>query len=238
MKACIKCGSTTNEFQKRYEKGRITYRGICKKCYALYMKPRMADRQYRDRYNKRVTERRLEKSKFLFDYLSNSKCSNCGVDDPFVLQFHHIKEKSFTISAEIRDKSFEDIKNEVAKCIVICGNCHMKITRSNGNIWINPYVTKPSIAIIRKYILDYLISHPCVDCGERDPAVLEFDHVRDKKLFTISLKCNNYSLDKIKDEIEKCEIRCTNCHLKRTILTSNNEGWYKVIMMKKKLNIC
>lgn len=57
----------------------------------------------------------------------------------------------------------------------------------------------------------------CVDCGEPDPIVLEFDHVRGKKVRNIADMVNNsYSIDSIKKEIRKCEVRCANCHRRKT----------------------
>lgn len=67
----------------------------------------------------------------------------------------------------------------------------------------------------REYAYKYLATHGCVDCGERDPIVLEFDHVRGEKEFTIG-KSYDFSLDKIKKEIAKCVVRCANCHRRVT----------------------
>ena len=57
----------------------------------------------------------------------------------------------------------------------------------------------------------------CVDCGESNPIVLDFDHVHGDKSHNISDMVNgSYAISSIKDEIRKCEIRCSNCHRKKT----------------------
>ena len=70
---------------------------------------------------------------------------------------------------------------------------------------------------------DYLKKHPCVDCGEKNPIVLEFDHLRDK-LIEVSRLVQYTSINKVQSEIEKCEIRCANCHRRKTAIQF---GWYK-----------
>jgi hypothetical protein len=69
----------------------------------------------------------------------------------------------------------------------------------------------------RQYVWEYLSTHPCVDCGENDPIILEFDHVSGIKKYTISdLVMMGYSLKTIKAEIRKCQVRCRNCHVRKT----------------------
>tara|TARA_R110001583_G_scaffold71475_1_gene201301 strand:- start:2776 stop:3186 length:411 start_codon:yes stop_codon:yes gene_type:complete len=56
-------------------------------------------------------------------------------------------------------------------------------------------------------------SSPCVDCGESNPIVLEFDHVRGVKKENVSdMVRQSYCLKTIQEEIDKCEVRCANCH--------------------------
>lgn len=70
---------------------------------------------------------------------------------------------------------------------------------------------------IRDVIIAYLAKHPCVDCAEADPVVLDFDHVRGEKSFSISAANNRLcSIDRLLAEIAKCEIRCSNCHRRKT----------------------
>lgn len=65
---------------------------------------------------------------------------------------------------------------------------------------------------------------PCTDCGERFPACcMDFDHrpgLKSKKGAGPSnvgtMVAHHYSIEKIKEEIEKCDLVCANCHRIRT----------------------
>lgn len=75
----------------------------------------------------------------------------------------------------------------------------------------------------RQFIIDYLKTHPCVDCGEPDTIVLEFDHLG-AKLANVSKLMQSRSLEIIVAEIKKCEVRCANCHRRKT---AKQLGWYQ-----------
>ena len=65
----------------------------------------------------------------------------------------------------------------------------------------------------REVVLDYLKTHPCVDCGNSDVRFLEFDHVRGTKIDCVSVGVkDSWFVEKSTQEINKCEVRCANCH--------------------------
>jgi len=76
----------------------------------------------------------------------------------------------------------------------------------------------------RKRICEYLDDHPCVDCGEDDIVVLEFDHLRDKK-YAVGQMMRDARWDRIMAEIAKCEVVCANCHKRRT---AQRRGSYRI----------
>lgn len=78
----------------------------------------------------------------------------------------------------------------------------------------------------RIWLLDYISDKFCVDCGERDLVVLEFDH-RDPKTKSASISnmiSAGLSVKRIEEEIQKCDVRCANCHRRRT---AAQFGWWK-----------
>ena len=79
-----------------------------------------------------------------------------------------------------------------------------------------------------QFLLDFFEAHPCVDCGETNPVVLEFDHLRDKS-FSIGGKLTTHKWQAILDEIEKCEVVCANCH---RIRTAEQRGTIRVLLSR------
>ncbi len=62
----------------------------------------------------------------------------------------------------------------------------------------------------------YLGQHPCVDCGESDPVVLQFDHRGEKRTEVSKMLRAGFNWSVIEAEINKCEVRCANCHRRKT----------------------
>lgn len=75
-----------------------------------------------------------------------------------------------------------------------------------------------------EYIGKYLSTHSCVDCGENDILVLEFDHKdRISKSSEISkMVKGRATLAKVIQEIQKCDVRCANCHRRKTEVESKS----------------
>lgn len=52
-------------------------------------------------------------------------CQECGKRYPApVMEFHHVRGKSFTISEHARNRPLAVVKAEVAKAVVLCCLCH------------------------------------------------------------------------------------------------------------------
>lgn len=125
-KLCGKCNKVKEEilFSKNKNKsdGLQTH---CKECMSKYSKA-----YYRKDRSKRVKanrENRAIRRKYLFEYKSNHPCVLCNFDDPRCLDFHHreSEDKDTELSTAVaRCWSFDRINAEIAKCDVVCSNCH------------------------------------------------------------------------------------------------------------------
>jgi len=73
-------------------------------------------------------------------------------------------------------------------------------------------------AKLRKILVEHFAENPCIDCGEADPIVLDFDH-RDpstKYKAVSEIYSNGMTAKRLREEIDKCDVRCANCHRRKT----------------------
>jgi hypothetical protein len=77
---------------------------------------------------RRSLRRRREVRALLAQLRRAGACQVCGEDDPLVLDFHHCDpaSKAFTVGGFHR-RSVSAVAAEVAKCCLVCANCHRRI---------------------------------------------------------------------------------------------------------------
>lgn len=128
-------------------------------------------------------------------------CSKCGVQKPlFEFSFVHPAKKDGKLRPDCKE----------------CVRARVRAAQpfDAGRM---ADLKKRSIAAARAHVATFLASHACVDCGEPDPVVLDFDHVRGSKVCDVSrMVAGGYRLRRIDEEIAKCEVRCSNCHRRIT----------------------
>lgn len=230
-RVCARCGrrKSLEDFAPKYrELPRPS--SYCRSCQCDYHKEwyqrKREDVLARVRADRaRPTEREsrniiyLDARRQRWHYLLAHPCVDCGENDPIVLEFDHRSGKRAGIN-ELMRRSIEwsEIRAEIEACDVRCANCHRRrtaLTRGYYRDLLDPALRITSVGARRRR-WEYLLAHPCVDCGEEDPVVLEFDHRAGKRAAIVDLMRSHASWEDVLAEIQKCDVRCANCHRRRT----------------------
>lgn len=86
----------------------------------------------KEKYFKFSKERKLRMAGIIQE-AKNVPCKDCGISYPsHVMDFDHLADKSFTISRFGRSVGEARLKEEMAKCEVVCANCHRQRTHNRG----------------------------------------------------------------------------------------------------------
>jgi len=102
----------------------------------------------------------------------------------------------------------------------ICKTCRSEYARAHKKPKLDKERARRAKA--GTHLLAYLKTHPCVQCGESDPIVLDFDHVRDVKHYSVTyMVSHQFGLKSIQAEMDKCQILCANCHRRKTAKEQN-----------------
>ena len=119
------------------QQGEERHDSFCRPCRAAYKKEHYAaNRQlYIDRARERKQLLALERTTYLIEYFQTHPCVDCGELDAVVLEFDHLRDKSFDVAQSLPYRSWQSILDEIAKCEVVCANCHRRRTaRRRGSL--------------------------------------------------------------------------------------------------------
>ena len=125
---------------EKHNEEKVTYKSGKKEC-------RSCNREYQASWwnkNKIKQQERVKKNRnrlqdFILEIKESNKCFICNEQNPLILEFDHVENKTEAVSEMVRiGVKPETIKNEISKCRILCSNCH----RIKTNIENNSYIYK------------------------------------------------------------------------------------------------
>lgn len=128
MKICGRCKEEKDlsEFAwKSKEKG--TRNWACRACQKVLRAEHYQTNK--EKIFQQIKSRQRELKNKIWQYKAEHSCADCGEDDPIVLEFDHLGDKEFNVGhAGQMGFSWDRILAEIAKCEVVCRNCHVRRT--------------------------------------------------------------------------------------------------------------
>ena len=147
--------------------------------------------------------------------IKSEPCTDCKKTFPYYcMDFDHLNpdDKIDSIKEIKSSPSITHVLNEIAKCELVCVNCHR--VRSVNEF---THMSKVLQRVRNRGTILKAKDSPCVDCGDKfHPCAMDFDHVRGTKLYSIAQCASRFGKVKLLEEIAKCDLVCACCHRKRT----------------------
>jgi hypothetical protein len=118
MKRCIICGDKLTGKQTKY----------CKKgCSSAVWRNKNKEKNHE--YTLAANRRREQERRAYINKKKEKPCTDCGIRYPFyVMQFDHVRGVKVAAIAVMKYYSWEKIDAELAKCELVCANCHAERT--------------------------------------------------------------------------------------------------------------
>lgn len=130
------------------------------------------------------------------------------------------------IKKQISDFAFRNKVKQIRHRM--CRLCHTKYRRFHYLQNKEKYIQKAKRwnvhqrEVLKEVIFRKLSQSACIDCGEKDIVVLDFDHIASKRFSIAVMFRHRHSVESIEDELQNCVVRCANCHRRRTAKQFNH----------------
>jgi hypothetical protein len=204
-----KCKDCNNIASKNYRKKNL------KKCL------KTCSKYYTDNRESlliNMRERRIQCVNWFKNLKDNQLCLDCKQPySHYILEYDHLDPTTKVRAvSHLIEGDKEKVLAEIAKCDLVCRNCHKARTYSRKS---HPkYPTQKT--------LNYRAAKeasPCSDCNKFYPFyIMEYDHLDSsskKNHVSLLVDCSS---ERLQEEIAKCDLVCSNCHSARTYLRKHS----------------
>jgi len=125
-RVCGKCPQNGPQPLENFPKKRTGRGRTCNACRRIYSREHYS--RNRKSYTDRVRRKQNEIREWMANYKAGLKCERCPEAHPACLTFHHRDPttKEFTLGAAVL-YTLHRVQAEIAKCAVLCFNCHYKL---------------------------------------------------------------------------------------------------------------
>lgn len=133
MKNCGMCKEDKPEEDFAWKVQGKRLQSHCRVCQREYR--RIHYENNKQMYIDKAAKWREEQKIIFYSWLSRQECTDCRNSDMRVLEFDHLDNKDYDIGKKIGVIKFEVLMEEVAKCEIVCANCHKIRTCTRGNFY-------------------------------------------------------------------------------------------------------
>ena len=127
-KRCPRCGKTQPVDAFGWDRSRNRPRTYCRPCFRKVWREWYYKEPNRRKHLAQVARRRrkrIRRHRQLIQDLKSQPCADCGEHFPYyVMDFDHLGGKIAEVSLMAPSYGTESLLTEVAKCDVVCANCH------------------------------------------------------------------------------------------------------------------
>ena len=122
---CNSCNEDREEASFAWKKIDVKRQAKCRSCQKEYRREHYLNNKekYKEKAKRHSVGYIDKNKKWIYTYLSRNPCTDCGFSDMRALEFDHLRDKEYNV-CQMYSHSLKAIKKEIAKCEVVCANCH------------------------------------------------------------------------------------------------------------------
>jgi len=126
VKVCSRCGSS--KAHSEFVRSTVTSNGVgahCLLCERERVRARRANPEVRHKEHGAVPHPHRQRYYAKIDALKGGACCDCGGRfPPDAMDFDHVRGTKVASIAQMRSRAWEHVLIELAKCELVCANCH------------------------------------------------------------------------------------------------------------------